>query len=106
MLAPHTMPPLSRLAAAALAAATLLLAACSEQELYGQLSERQANEMVAVLRSTGIAAEKVSSEGKFSVTTSRSPGERTAPPGRRASGASMRHSSTSMMSCERYFRSP
>jgi type III secretion protein J len=72
MLAPHTMPPLSRLAAAALAAATLLLAACSEQELYGQLSERQANEMVAVLRSTGIAAEKVSSEGKFSVTTSRS----------------------------------
>ena len=25
----------------------LLLAACSQQELYGQLSERQANEMVA-----------------------------------------------------------
>jgi len=33
-----------------------LLAGCSEQELYGQLNERQANEMVAVLRSAGIAA--------------------------------------------------
>jgi len=72
MPAPHTLSPLSRLAAAALAAATLMLAACSEQELYGQLSERQANEMVAVLRSGGIAAEKTSQEGgKFSVTTSR-----------------------------------
>lgn len=72
MPAPHTMSPLSRLATAALAAATLLLAACSEQELYGQLSERQANEMVAVLRGAGIAAEKASQEGgKFSVTTSR-----------------------------------
>lgn len=72
MPAPHTMSPLSRLATAALAAATLLLAACSEQELYGQLSERQANEMVAVLRGAGITAEKTSQEGgKFSVTTSR-----------------------------------
>ncbi|HEU5296753.1 MAG TPA: type III secretion inner membrane ring lipoprotein SctJ [Burkholderiaceae bacterium] len=66
------MTPLSRLATAALAAATLMLAACSEQELYGELSERQANEMVAVLRSAGIAAEKTSHEGKFAVTTSRS----------------------------------
>ena len=72
MPAPHPMTPLSRLATAALVAATLVLAACSEQELYGQLSERQANEMVAVLRSAGIAAEKTSHEGKFSVTTSRS----------------------------------
>jgi len=71
MPAPHTTTPLARLATAALAAATLMLAACSEQELYGQLSERQANEMVAVLRGAGIAAEKSSHEGKFSVTTSR-----------------------------------
>jgi len=66
------MTPLSRLAMAALAAATLMLAACSEQELYGELSERQANEMVAVLRSAGIEADKTSHEGKFSVTTSHS----------------------------------
>jgi type III secretion system YscJ/HrcJ family lipoprotein len=71
MPAPHSMTPLSRLATAALAAATLMLAACSEQELYGQLSERQANEMVAVLRSAGIAADKTSQEGKFSVITPR-----------------------------------
>jgi type III secretion protein J len=71
MPAPHSMTPLSRLATAALAAATLMLAACSEQELYGQLTERQANEMVAALRSAGIAADKTSQEGKFSITTSR-----------------------------------
>ncbi len=63
--------PLSRFAAAALCAATLLLGACSNQELYTQLSERQANEMVAVLRSAGIEADKTVREGKFSVTTSR-----------------------------------
>ncbi len=62
----------SRLAAAALCATTLLLAGCSEQELYGQLSERQANEMVTVLRGAGIDADKLVREGKFSVTTSRS----------------------------------
>ena len=72
MPAPHSMTPLSRLTIAALAAATLTLAACSEQELYGELSERQANEMVAVLRSAGIEADKMSHEGKFSVTTSHS----------------------------------
>jgi type III secretion protein J len=60
-----------RLAAAALCSTALLLAACSEQELYSQLSERQANEMVAVLRSAGIDADKKVTEGKFSVTTSR-----------------------------------
>lgn len=46
-----------------------LLAGCSSQELYGQLSERQANEMVAVLRSAGIGAEKQSRDGRFSVLT-------------------------------------
>jgi type III secretion protein J len=67
-------PPfaLARLGTVALCAATLLLGACSEQELYSQLSERQANEMVAVLRSAGIDAEKKTQEGRFSVTTARS----------------------------------
>jgi type III secretion protein J len=60
----------SRFGAAALCSLCLLLAACSEQELYSQLSERQANEMVAVLRGAGIDAEKKSQEGHFSVTTS------------------------------------
>ena len=42
-----------------------LLAACSQQELYGQLTERQANEMVAVLRNAGLHAEKAASrDGK------------------------------------------
>jgi type III secretion protein J len=52
--------------------ALVLLAACSQQELYGQLSERQANEMVAVLRNAGLAAEKSPSrDGKlFAVHTS------------------------------------
>ena len=48
------------------------LAACSQQELYGQLSERQANEMVAVLRNAGLEADKAPSrDGKsFAVNTS------------------------------------
>ena len=50
--------------------AAALLAACGEQELYGQLTERSANEMVAVLRSAGLAAEKQQLEGRFSVVTS------------------------------------
>jgi type III secretion protein J len=49
-----------------------LLIGCSNQELYGKLSERQANEMVAALRSTGIDAEKQSQEGGFSVLAPRS----------------------------------
>jgi type III secretion protein J len=43
------------------------LAGCSSQELYTQLSERQANEMVAVLRSAGIDADKRVQDGRFSV---------------------------------------
>ena len=51
------------------AALALLLAACGEQELYSQLSERQANEMVAVLQSSGIPAQKQGQEGRFAVLT-------------------------------------
>jgi type III secretion protein J len=61
---------LRRLVRAAPCALLLLLAACSNQELYSQLSERQANEMVAVLRSAGIAAEKQGKDGQFAVMTS------------------------------------
>ncbi|HJV95522.1 MAG TPA: type III secretion inner membrane ring lipoprotein SctJ [Albitalea sp.] len=66
-----TPTTLRRLARAAPCALLMLLAACSNQELYSQLSERQANEMVALLRSKGIDADKQSQEGHFSVTTSR-----------------------------------
>lgn len=46
---------------------------CSQQELYGQLSERQANEMVAVLRSAGLSADKARRENnKFALTTAAS----------------------------------
>jgi type III secretion protein J len=60
---------------AVLAAATCLLSVmlmgCSQQELYGQLNESQANEMVAALRNAGLAAEKTfSRDGKsFAVST-------------------------------------
>jgi type III secretion protein J len=50
------------------AAVVLALAGCGEQTLYSQLNERQANEMVAVLRLSGIPADKVAAEGGFSVT--------------------------------------
>ena len=63
------MKPTLRRLACALGATLTLLAGCSSQELYSQLSERQANEMVAVLRSVGIEAEKRSQEGRFSVLT-------------------------------------
>jgi len=72
MHAMHALRPLRRLALALGGAATILLAGCSGQELYGQLTERQANEMVAALGSAGIDAEKAVTEGRFSVTTSKS----------------------------------
>lgn len=56
----------ARLGAAA--ALVGLLAGCGEQTLYSQLNERQANEMVAVLRLSGIPADKVKAEGGFAVT--------------------------------------
>ncbi|WP_217283598.1 type III secretion system inner membrane ring lipoprotein SctJ [Pseudaquabacterium terrae] len=52
--------------------ALAILAGCSSQELYSQLTERQANEMVAVLRGAGIDADKKVQDGRFSVLTSRS----------------------------------
>src|SRR5215813_13817151 len=63
---------LRRLGIAAPIALTLLLCACSRQELYSQLSERQANEMIAVLRGAGIDADKEVKEGQFSIATSSS----------------------------------
>jgi type III secretion protein J len=65
----NTLPALRRLALVAGCTLTVLLAACSRQELYSQLTERQANEMVAALRGAGIDAEKQSQEGRFSVLT-------------------------------------
>ena len=48
------------------------LSACSQQDLYGQLSERQANEMVAVLRNAGLHADKATSrDGKAFVVSTR-----------------------------------
>jgi type III secretion protein J len=51
-----------------------VLVGCSQQELYGQLNESQANERVAALRNAGLDAEKSSSrDGKsFTVSTSAS----------------------------------
>lgn len=50
----------------------LALSACSEQELYGQLSERQANEMVAVLRAAGLDAQKQTKDnGQFALMVSK-----------------------------------
>jgi len=41
----------------------VLLAGCGEQDLYTGLSQRQANEMTALLRNAGIAADKQGREG-------------------------------------------
>ena len=50
----------------------LLLAACGEQDLYAGLSQRQANEMTALLREAGIEADKESREaGSFAVVAPR-----------------------------------
>lgn len=54
---------LRRLGLFASATLVLLLTACAKQELYSNLSERQANEMIAVLRGAGIEAEKLPKEG-------------------------------------------
>ncbi len=59
---------LRRLGLAAAATAVLLLSACAKQELYSNLSERQANEMIAVLKGAGIDSEKqVKEGGQFSI---------------------------------------
>ena len=42
----------------------LLLSACGEQELYTGLTQRQANEMTAVLRNAGIDAQKVARDAE------------------------------------------
>jgi type III secretion protein J len=42
--------------------ATLLLAGCGQQEVYGKLTESSANEMIAVLSQSGINASKVAGE--------------------------------------------
>lgn len=50
----------------------LLLAACGEQDLYAGLTQRQANEMTALLREAGIEADKESREaGTFAVVAPR-----------------------------------
>ena len=67
-----TLPALRRLARAAPCALLMLIAACSNQELYSQLSERQANDMLALLRSNGIDADKKLQDGRISISTSRS----------------------------------
>ncbi len=68
--APRSDHVLSRAARGVLPAAlALLLAACGEQALYSQLSERQANDMVAALQGAGIPASKQSQDGRFSVLT-------------------------------------
>lgn len=51
----------------------VLLAACGRAELYGKLSEAQANEMIAVLQRSGITADKQEAgEAGWTLTTSKS----------------------------------
>lgn len=50
----------------------LLLAACGRAELYGKLTEAQANEMIAVLQRSGIEADKTSAgENGWTLTTAK-----------------------------------
>lgn len=57
---------------AAVIVLALALAACGEQDLYAGLSQRQANEMTALLRNAGIEADKVARDGgTFAVTAPR-----------------------------------
>jgi type III secretion protein J len=52
------------------AVALLTLAACGKVELYGKLTETQANEMVAVLQNAGISAAKSNNGEKgFAIET-------------------------------------
>ena len=53
-----------------LVSAAVLLAGC-QSELYSNLSERQANQMVRVLSEAGITANRSGSEGRFSVHVDR-----------------------------------
>ncbi len=59
---PLAAPRLVRAALLPIAAA-VLLTACGAQDLYAQLDEQQANEMVAVLRNAGLDADKEAREG-------------------------------------------
>jgi type III secretion protein J len=47
--------------------AALFLSGCSAQEVYGDLSEAQANELVAALGDAGITAQKSKTEDKWAV---------------------------------------
>jgi type III secretion protein J len=63
---PPLAPALRRVARLTLlpVAAAFLLTACGTQDLYAQLDEQQANEMVAVLRNAGLEADKEAREGQ------------------------------------------
>ncbi len=63
MRRPHRSPRTVLL----IAATAALLAACKDQTLYGDLTERQANEVVAALREGGIAAEKLREDKVYAV---------------------------------------
>ncbi len=52
---------------ACIVAAALLLSGCSQQEVYGDLNEAHANELVAALADAGIASEKAKVDEKWSV---------------------------------------
>jgi len=53
----------------------LMLAACGRAELYSKLSETQANEMIAVLQSAGIEADKASAGADAGWTLSTAKGD-------------------------------
>lgn len=62
--------PVRRASLAALLA--VMLAACGQQDVYGQLQESEANEMVAALRQADIPADKrQSGDGEWSVSVTR-----------------------------------
>lgn len=56
-----------RLARLALLPCLLLLAGCGRADLYSNLSEAEANQMLAVLMTSGISADKVNLGGSFTV---------------------------------------